>query len=75
MTSMSTSSTATANFRVLIAGGGVAALEAALALLAPADECVYRPLRVKEPFAYAAGLTSLIIARRLSVSSSMSSIA
>jgi sulfide:quinone oxidoreductase len=51
-------------FRVLIAGGGVAALEAALALrelageristtlLAPEPEFVYRPMRVREPFAY-----------------------
>jgi sulfide:quinone oxidoreductase len=51
--------------RVLIAGGGVAALEAALALqdlagervattiLAPQSEFVYRPMRVREPFAYA----------------------
>src|SRR5579884_20132 len=50
-------------FRALIAGGGVAALEAALALrelagervsttlLAPEPEFVYRPLRVLEPFA------------------------
>lgn len=50
-------------FRVVIAGGGVAALEAALALrdlagerinttlLAPALEFVYRPMRVSEPFA------------------------
>jgi sulfide:quinone oxidoreductase len=49
--------------KVLIAGGGVAALEAALALrelagervattlLAPEPEFVYRPLRVREPFA------------------------
>jgi sulfide:quinone oxidoreductase len=49
-------------FNVLIAGGGVAALEAALALhelaegrvhstlLAPEPEFVYRPLRVREPF-------------------------
>lgn len=48
---------------VLIAGGGTAALEAALALhelagervattlLAPAADFVYRPLRVREPFA------------------------
>jgi sulfide:quinone oxidoreductase len=53
-------------FRVLIAGGGVAALEAALALrtlagelvatmlLAPEPEFVYRPMRVLEPFAYPA---------------------
>jgi sulfide:quinone oxidoreductase len=51
-------------FRVLIAGGGVAALEAALALreladervstalLAPESEFVYRPMTVREPFAY-----------------------
>jgi len=50
-------------FNVLIAGGGVAGLEAALALrelagdsvittmLAPEAEFVYRPLRVLEPFA------------------------
>jgi sulfide:quinone oxidoreductase len=49
---------------VLIAGGGVAALEAALALrdlagdrvstklLAPEPEFVYRPMRVREPFGY-----------------------
>ncbi len=51
-------------FRVLIAGGGVAALEAALALhdlggervsltlIAPNRELVYRPMTVREPFAY-----------------------
>jgi sulfide:quinone oxidoreductase len=51
-------------FKVLIVGGGVAALEAALALrdlageristrlLAPEPEFVYRPMRVREPFAY-----------------------
>ncbi|MHB1571220.1 MAG: FAD-dependent oxidoreductase [Solirubrobacteraceae bacterium] len=50
-------------FRVLIAGGGVAGVEAALALremagqraeivmLAPQPDFVYRPLRVQEPFA------------------------
>ncbi|HUA74087.1 MAG TPA: FAD-dependent oxidoreductase [Solirubrobacteraceae bacterium] len=50
--------------RVLIAGGGVAALEAALALqhlaadrvqvsmLAPNEEFVYRPLTVGEPFSF-----------------------
>lgn len=55
-----------APFRVLIAGAGVAGLEAALALrdlagervciqlLAPEPEFVYRPLRVREPFAYGA---------------------
>jgi sulfide:quinone oxidoreductase len=51
-------------FRVLIAGGGVAALEVALALrelagdrvqttlLAPNSEFVYRPMAVREPFGY-----------------------
>jgi sulfide:quinone oxidoreductase len=51
-------------FRVLIAGGGVAALEAVLALrdlagdriattvLSPRSDFVYRPMRVREPFAY-----------------------
>jgi sulfide:quinone oxidoreductase len=50
--------------RVIIAGGGVAALEALLALadvaadhtdvtvLAPREEFVYRPMTVREPFAY-----------------------
>ena len=50
--------------RVIIAGGGVAALETALALgdlasdrtdvtvLAPNAELVYRPMTVREPFAY-----------------------
>jgi sulfide:quinone oxidoreductase len=53
-------------FKVVIAGGGVAALEAALALrelagervattlLAPEPEFVYRPMRVREPFGYTA---------------------
>jgi sulfide:quinone oxidoreductase len=53
-------------FRVVIAGGGVAGLEAALALrdlggdrvattlLAPTQEFVYRPMTVREPFAYSA---------------------
>ncbi|HEX4189149.1 MAG TPA: hypothetical protein VHY83_14750, partial [Solirubrobacteraceae bacterium] len=52
-------------FRVLIAGGGVAAIETALALthfaadhvqmtvLAPNDEFVYRPMTVGEPFSFA----------------------
>ena len=51
-------------FKVLIAGGGVAGLEGALALrdlaadridvklLAPNREFVYRPMTVREPFAY-----------------------
>src|SRR5476651_1350345 len=51
--------------RVLIAGGGVAAIETILALqdlagdrvamtvLAPNREFVYRPMTVREPFAYA----------------------
>jgi sulfide:quinone oxidoreductase len=53
-------------FRVVIAGGGVAALETALALkhlapehtdvtiLAPNAEFIYRPMVVREPFAYGA---------------------
>jgi sulfide:quinone oxidoreductase len=53
-------------FRVAIVGGGVAALEAALALrelagdrvrttiICPEQVFVYRPMRVREPFAYAA---------------------
>ncbi len=61
------------DFKVVIVGGGVAALEAALALqelagdrtaitlIADTDEFVYRPLRVSEPFAGAA-------ARRYSLS-------
>src|SRR6516165_7408551 len=52
-------------FRVAIAGAGVAALETALALadlapkltdvtlIAPDDRFVYRPMTVREPFAYA----------------------
>jgi sulfide:quinone oxidoreductase len=52
-------------FHVVIAGGGVAAIEATLALrdlapnrvrvtlVAPQDELVYRPMTVREPFAYA----------------------
>jgi len=54
------------SFRVVIVGGGVAALEAALALralagervalqlVAPNEEFVYRPMTVREPFGYAA---------------------
>lgn len=60
------SSTTPTPFRVLIVGGGVAGLEAALALrelageriattlLTGAPEFVYRPMRVMEPFAYPA---------------------
>jgi sulfide:quinone oxidoreductase len=56
----------TQKLRVLIAGGGVAALESMLALqalapeqttmtvLAPNSEFVYRPLTVREPFSYPA---------------------
>lgn len=56
--------TAPAAFKVVIAGGGVAGMEAALALrelagervsiemLAPDPEFVYRPMTVREPFAY-----------------------
>jgi sulfide:quinone oxidoreductase len=52
-------------FEILIVGGGVAALEAALALrrlagdrvtlklIAPNPELVYRPMTVREPFGYA----------------------
>jgi sulfide:quinone oxidoreductase len=55
---------ATEKLRVLIAGGGVAALETALALgdlaperttvtvIAPNSEFFYRPMAVREPFAY-----------------------
>lgn len=61
---MNSSNSPTPPFRTLIAGGGVAALEAALALhelggdriattlLAPEPEFVYRPMRVREPFGY-----------------------
>ena len=56
--------TAPAAFKAVIAGGGVAALEGALALrdlagdrlsitmLAPDPDFVYRPMTVREPFAY-----------------------
>ena len=55
---------ATSPYRVLVAGGGVAGLETVLALrdlagdrvvvtlLAPEPDFVYRPLSVREPFAY-----------------------
>jgi sulfide:quinone oxidoreductase len=63
---MSNSGSSHTPFNVVIAGGGVAALEAALALrhygnghittsvIAPDREFVYRPMTVREPFAYAA---------------------
>ena len=63
---MSSSSGPAAPFKVVIAGGGVAALEAVLALrelgadrfevtlLAPDEEFTYRPMTVREPFAYSA---------------------
>jgi sulfide:quinone oxidoreductase len=56
-------------FQTLIAGGGVAGLEAALALrdlagdrvdvtlLAPEPEFAYRPMRVREPFGYSVAKT------------------
>jgi sulfide:quinone oxidoreductase len=56
--------TPTGHFRVVIVGGGVAALETALALahlapkrvemtlVAPNSEFVYRPMTVREPFSY-----------------------
>ncbi|HTU86372.1 MAG TPA: FAD-dependent oxidoreductase [Solirubrobacteraceae bacterium] len=62
---MNSSTSPTQPFRALIAGGGVAAVEAALALrdlaadriaitlLAPEPDFVYRPMRVREPFGYA----------------------
>jgi sulfide:quinone oxidoreductase len=61
-----TTHNSTHKLRVLIAGGGVAALETMLALgalaseqtamtvLAPNSEFVYRPLTVREPFSYPA---------------------
>jgi sulfide:quinone oxidoreductase len=60
------SSSSSSRFQVLLAGGGVAALECALALrdlagdrvetklLAPKPDFVYRPVRVQEPFGYRA---------------------
>ena len=61
---MTTQSSHSTKFRVGIVGGGVAAVEAALALsdlagtqtdvtvIAPNDELVYRPMTVTEPFAF-----------------------
>ncbi len=66
---MNSPTTSTSAFRTLIAGGGVAALEAALALrdlagdrvditlLAPEPEFAYRPMRVREPFGYSLAKT------------------
>lgn len=63
---MRESTSAPGKLRVVIAGGGVAALETALALadlapdrthvtvIAPNTEFVYRPMVVREPFGYAA---------------------
>lgn len=61
---MTTQDTNPEKLRVLIAGGGVAALETALALqhlaadrvrmtvIAPNEEFVYRPMTVREPFSF-----------------------
>ncbi len=61
---MTTRDPSSQKLRVLIAGGGVAAIETALALhdlaadrvevsvLAPNDEFVYRPMTVREPFSF-----------------------
>src|SRR5450755_4742051 len=61
---MATDTSHPGKLRVVIAGGGVAALETMLALrelapdradvlvIAPAPEFVYRPMAVREPFAY-----------------------
>src|ERR1039458_7294296 len=61
---MTTDTSHSGKLRVVIAGGGVAALETILALaelapehtdvlvIAPATEFVYRPMAVREPFAY-----------------------
>jgi len=61
---MTTDTSHSGQLRVVIAGGGVAALETMLALaelapehtdvlvIAPATEFVYRPMAVREPFAY-----------------------
>ncbi len=63
---MTTTGSHPSKLRVMIVGGGVAALETALALhelapnllattvIAPATEFVYRPMAVREPFAYPA---------------------
>ncbi len=66
---MNSPTPSTSPFRTLIAGGGVAALEAALALrdlagdrvsitlLAPDPDFAYRPMRVREPFGYSLAKT------------------
>ena len=78
---MNSSASPTPRTEVVIAGGGVAALEAALALrdlagdrvtttlLAPGTTFVYRPARVKEPFGYAVAHTYPLadIAREIGV--------
>ena len=63
---MSTETSPAGKLRVVVVGGGVAALESVLALadlapdrtdvtmLAPNKEFVYRPMTVREPFAYGA---------------------
>ena len=63
---MTTDTSHPEKLRVIVAGGGVAALETALALcelapehtdvtvIAPNTEFVYRPMTVREPFAYGA---------------------
>lgn len=69
LSGMNSSTSSQLPFRTLIAGGGVAALEAALALrdlagdrvditlLAPEAEFAYRPMRVREPFGYSLART------------------
>jgi len=59
-----TTQSSESKFRVVIAGGGVAAIETALALqalapeltavtvIAPGEQFVYRPMTVREPFSY-----------------------
>ena len=61
---MPTESSSSEKLRVIVAGGGVAALETILALhelapdltdvsvIAPGEEFIYRPMSVREPFSY-----------------------